>query len=438
MGGRPRGPSTWRAARPTCGRAIPPTPARSRDGQIDPAYRTNDIFFDTIDLARVGIPHADVQMRLLTRVIADLLADAHPVPRLWYFPGAQRTVMVLTGDSHTSAPGPYDALLGAVEAAGGRLSLYFSRYIDGAGLPLTTWVANGPRVGPAPVLHARRPDDSRRLRPGRRLVDRPERHSPAVWRHGAAPQPRVVGLGRPGVDHGRLRHPPGYVVLQLGAGDRQPDAGVAGARLHHRQRPADALRERERPVAAGLPAGHRAHRRAADHRHARRGPDAGPGHRRLSSADRRQPGGRILRDRHAVPRRLLPLRGSAAVGGRHAGLRQGPRPADVDGRAVAAVRGGARGHAVRQHDVDRGHAAARARRHGAGRRRAAVGARAGHLCRPAGGGHHPRRRARRAGVPGRERAGERVRERGAVAGRRGAPPRGALRRSGVAARHHHR
>ena len=79
-----------------------------RDGQA--GYRTNDIFFQTIDLERVGVPHADVQMRLFSRVIADLLADSGPLPRLWYFPGASRTMLIPTGDSHTSNPAPYAAL----------------------------------------------------------------------------------------------------------------------------------------------------------------------------------------------------------------------------------------------------------------------------------------------------------------------------------------
>ena len=126
--------------------------AQDRDGQLDPAYRTNDIFYQTIDLARVAVPHADVQMRLLTRVIADLLADTHPVPRLWYFPGTQRTMMVLTGDSHTSSQDSYLELVNSVESAGGRLTLYLSRFVDVSGLPIASWVASGHEVGLHPFF----------------------------------------------------------------------------------------------------------------------------------------------------------------------------------------------------------------------------------------------------------------------------------------------
>ena len=52
-----------------------------RDG-VTP-IRTNDLFYNDIDLQRVGIPHADVQIRLFRRVIASLLADTQPLPRLW-------------------------------------------------------------------------------------------------------------------------------------------------------------------------------------------------------------------------------------------------------------------------------------------------------------------------------------------------------------------
>lgn len=121
-----------------------------RDGQA--GYRTNDIFYQTIDLERVGLPHADVQMRLLSRVIGELLADSQPLPKLWYFPGASRTVLIPTADSHISTPAAYATLIEAVEAAGGHLSLYLSRFLDLSGSPVSTWVANGHEVGIHPFF----------------------------------------------------------------------------------------------------------------------------------------------------------------------------------------------------------------------------------------------------------------------------------------------
>jgi len=79
-----------------------------RDGL--PPLRTNDVFYNAIDKDRVNIPYADVQMRLLTRVITELLNDVLPLPRLWYFPNANRTLMVVTGDSHANPQSYFDNL----------------------------------------------------------------------------------------------------------------------------------------------------------------------------------------------------------------------------------------------------------------------------------------------------------------------------------------
>jgi hypothetical protein len=121
-----------------------------RDGQA--GYRTNDIFYQTIDLERVGVPHADVQMRLFSRVVADLLADSRPLPRLWYFPGTNRTVLIPTGDSHSGNPGPYASLIAKVESVGARMSIYLSRFIDLSSSPVATWVANGHEVAVHPFF----------------------------------------------------------------------------------------------------------------------------------------------------------------------------------------------------------------------------------------------------------------------------------------------
>ena len=102
----PPGPSISRAARPTCVRAIRRSPGSTATARTAIAPTTSSSRTSTS--TGLAMPHADVQMRLFSRVIADLLrrpADGLPLPRLWYFPDASRTVMVLTGDSHTSDPG---------------------------------------------------------------------------------------------------------------------------------------------------------------------------------------------------------------------------------------------------------------------------------------------------------------------------------------------
>ena len=123
---------------------------QDRDGLS--GYRTIDIFFQTIDLERVSTPHADVQMRLFSRVIGSLLADSQPLPRLWYFPVTARTIVIPTADSHTSTLTPYNALLASAQNFGARVSLLLSRYISLPAATVNTWVADGHEVGLHPFF----------------------------------------------------------------------------------------------------------------------------------------------------------------------------------------------------------------------------------------------------------------------------------------------
>jgi hypothetical protein len=121
-----------------------------RDGQ--PIYRTNDIFYQRIDLQRVNVPHADVHMRLFARVIDALLADSLPLPRLWYFPGTSRTILLPTSDSHTSTLAPHTALINSAQGYGARLSIYLARYGSIPANTVTGWRNGGHEVGLHPYF----------------------------------------------------------------------------------------------------------------------------------------------------------------------------------------------------------------------------------------------------------------------------------------------
>jgi hypothetical protein len=127
-----------------------PANASERDGS--PPYRTEDVYYNAIDRDKVGIPYADVQMRMFARAITDLLAGAMPLPRLWYFPGTSKTLVVLTADSHANPQADFDAEISAVESYGGRLSLYV---YNGGPSPasVTAWQANGHEVGMHPAAY---------------------------------------------------------------------------------------------------------------------------------------------------------------------------------------------------------------------------------------------------------------------------------------------
>jgi hypothetical protein len=132
-----------------------------RDG-VAP-IRTTDVFYGAIDLERVSVPHADHQMRLLSRVISELLADELPFPRLWYFPAAARTLMVLTGDAHSHSQSAYQQIIASTEARSARISLYLARYVP---FPTPTelhdWRMQGHDFGVHPYGSA----DSRTLEEG--------------------------------------------------------------------------------------------------------------------------------------------------------------------------------------------------------------------------------------------------------------------------------
>jgi hypothetical protein len=77
---------------------------QERDG-ITP-MRSDDLFFgiapqaDWIDFAKVAIPQADEQQRLLANLVTLVAADRKPLPRFWYLPRDERAAVVMTGDDH--------------------------------------------------------------------------------------------------------------------------------------------------------------------------------------------------------------------------------------------------------------------------------------------------------------------------------------------------
>ncbi|HEX5164078.1 MAG TPA: IPT/TIG domain-containing protein, partial [Thermomicrobiales bacterium] len=73
------------------------------DADGDGRFRTIDLYRNWADLERSRVPQADMQQRLLVRLLEEV--GAFPIPRLWYFPNSAPTVIVATGDNH--GPNPY-------------------------------------------------------------------------------------------------------------------------------------------------------------------------------------------------------------------------------------------------------------------------------------------------------------------------------------------
>ena len=92
---------------------------QERDGQAP--IRSDDQYFggtggtDWVNLAKVGIPQADEQQRLLANLVTVMSRDRMPVPRFWYFPDTTKAVVVATGDDHGTGgtAGRFDSYLAA-------------------------------------------------------------------------------------------------------------------------------------------------------------------------------------------------------------------------------------------------------------------------------------------------------------------------------------
>jgi methionine-rich copper-binding protein CopC len=78
---------------------------QERDGSSP--RRSNDLYFggssaDWVNLAKVAVPQADEQQRLLGNLIGAMNSDRKPLPKFWYFPRSLKAVVVATGDDHAN------------------------------------------------------------------------------------------------------------------------------------------------------------------------------------------------------------------------------------------------------------------------------------------------------------------------------------------------
>jgi len=80
---------------------------QERDAQLP--IRSDDLYFgnsandpqaDYVNLAKVAIPQADEQQRLLWNIILNVNSSKKPLPRFWYFPRMLQAVVIMTGDDH--------------------------------------------------------------------------------------------------------------------------------------------------------------------------------------------------------------------------------------------------------------------------------------------------------------------------------------------------
>lgn len=110
---------------------LPHTVARLRQGNpehvdlcyggLDGIYRPSELFVDQLPVEKMYLPQADIHTALLARVIEELA----PSPRLWYYPEAeQQSVMIMTSDDDWSTLDQFDTLLAGLAKRNAHCTFY--------------------------------------------------------------------------------------------------------------------------------------------------------------------------------------------------------------------------------------------------------------------------------------------------------------------------
>jgi hypothetical protein len=105
--------------------------------------RATDMFTDGwVNPLKSAVNQADEQMRLLSHAVERASSFKKPLPRLWYFPGLNKSLILLTGDGEDSPEKDFDAQLADVKSKGARMTLYLKGTYIPAG-KVKSWLSDG-------------------------------------------------------------------------------------------------------------------------------------------------------------------------------------------------------------------------------------------------------------------------------------------------------
>ena len=100
-----------------------------------------------VNPAKIPIPQADEQQRLLANCLMELSQDVMPIPRLWYLPEGKSSVLVMTGDGDDVGFEAFDEVMRTVEEYGGHFSAYLLGLEgDPSRAQVDDWVGRGHEV----------------------------------------------------------------------------------------------------------------------------------------------------------------------------------------------------------------------------------------------------------------------------------------------------
>ena len=105
--------------------------------------RAADMFAgDWLDPLKTPLNQADEEMHLFAHVLEWAASFKEPLPRLWYFPGLNKSLILLTADGEDSPETDLDAQLSDIKSQGARITLYLKgAYVSPA--KVRQWVADG-------------------------------------------------------------------------------------------------------------------------------------------------------------------------------------------------------------------------------------------------------------------------------------------------------
>lgn len=140
-----------------------PALAAGADGR--PLQVPVDMFKGWIDFNRLSYPQADEQQRLLANLITWMCRERMPLPRLWYFPGQSRSLLVMTSDLHRNTIAALLRITGLVEQYQASISLnYTPPLVSDPGLLKVQFENAGARMGLLPQPYFPNPEQFDRLR----------------------------------------------------------------------------------------------------------------------------------------------------------------------------------------------------------------------------------------------------------------------------------
>jgi len=103
---------------------------------------------DLGDGALNDVPQADIELRLFSNAVTLTNAPKRPLPRLWYYPNQDRSLLLMTGDHHGDVVSNSISEINTIQSYGGLFSEFlWYPYGSISNAQVNTWLAAGHTMG---------------------------------------------------------------------------------------------------------------------------------------------------------------------------------------------------------------------------------------------------------------------------------------------------